>query len=250
MPTNMSQVVDSIESARSAAARYAWREAYDVYALVDRSELGPDDLERYAESAWWCGKLDEAIALRELSYNGYSKGGDALSAARVALTLSWDHSGRGAFAVSQGWFARAVTEMFSGELASALERFSAAEEQGRVFGDRDIEVLAQTGRGRVLVKMGRVEEGLALMDESSAAAVCGELSPHTTGLVYCLTISAFHDVGDYRRAAEWTDAANKWCDRLDVSGFPGACRVHRAEIMRLRGDLVGAERQAIEAVEE
>src|SRR5206468_177556 len=54
----------------------------------------------------------------------------------------------------------------------------------------------------------------------------------------------------YRRAAEWTEAANRWCDRLDVSGFPGACRIHRAEIMRLRGDLAGAENQAIAACEE
>jgi class 3 adenylate cyclase len=80
--------------------------------------------------------------------------------------------------------------------------------------------------------------------------VCGELQPYYTGLVYCITISASQDLGDYRRAAEWTEAANRWCDRLDVSGFPGACRIHRAEIMRLRGDWPGAEKQAIEACEE
>ena len=65
-----------------------------------------------------------------------------------------------------------------------------------------------------------------------------------------MTISACHDLGDYRRAAEWTEAANRWCDREDVTGFPGACRIHRAEIMRLRGDLVEAEKQAVAACEE
>src|SRR5262249_54023958 len=45
-------------------------------------------------------------------------------------------------------------------------------------------------------------------------------------------------------------AANRWCDRLDVTGFPGACRVHRAEIMRLRGDLEAAEKVAIAACDE
>ena len=80
--------------------------------------------------------------------------------------------------------------------------------------------------------------------------MCGELRPYSTGLVYCITISSCRDLGDFRRAAEWTDVANRWCDRLDVTGFPGACRIHRAEIMRLRGEWPQAEEQAIAACEE
>ena len=57
-------------------------------------------------------------------------------------------------------------------------------------------------------------------------------------------------LGDCGRAAEWTDAANRWCDRLDVTGFPGACRIHQAEILRLRGEWPKAEEQAIKACEE
>ena len=57
-------------------------------------------------------------------------------------------------------------------------------------------------------------------------------------------------MGDLRRAAEWTEAANRWCDRLDVTGFPGACRIHRAELMRMRGDLEAAEKVAIAACDE
>ena len=111
-------------------------------------------------------------------------------------------------------------------------------------------MLALVGKGRAKIKAGDAEEGLALMDEGATSAVCGELRPYATGLVYCMTISACHDLGDYRRAAEWTEAANRWCDREDVTGFPGACRIHRAEIMRLRGDLVEAEKQAVAACEE
>ena len=48
----------------------------------------------------------------------------------------------------------------------------------------------------------------------------------------------------------WIEAANRWCDRLDVTGFPGACRVHRAELMRMRGDLAAAEKVAIAACDE
>ncbi|HEV3479508.1 MAG TPA: adenylate/guanylate cyclase domain-containing protein [Gaiellaceae bacterium] len=267
----MEQVLD-VHGARSAAARHAWREAYAAYASADEAELTPSDLEHFAEAAWWTGKLDKAIALRERAYAGFASAGDGLSAARVALALSSDHSGRGAFAVSHGWLAnaerlleaeaespehaqleltRGTHAMFAqGDLAKAIEHFERATELGGRFGDRSTQVLAIAAKGRALVKSGEIEQGLALLDEASTSAVSGALQPHSTGLVYCLTISTCQDLGDYRRAAEWTEAANRWCDQLDVSGFPGACRIHRAEIMRLRGDLQAAEKVALAACEE
>jgi class 3 adenylate cyclase len=268
----MSQLLDSLQTARSAADRPAWREAYAAYSRVPEQDLTAEDLERFAEAAWWSGKLDQAINLRERSYAAYSSAREKLKAARMALVLSWDHSGRGAFSVSHGWFAnaerllegepeapehgvlaltRAVNALFAeGNLPDAVTDFGRAHEVAERFGDRDTQVLALVGKGRALVKAGEIEPGLALLDEATAAAVCGELRPFSTGLVYCMTISSCQELGDYRRAAEWTEEANRWCDRLDVSGFPGACRIHRAEIMRLRGDLVGAEKQALEACEE
>ena len=268
----MSQVADSLHEARQAADRHAWREAFDAYSTADLAGLSPEDVERFAEAAWWTGRLDRAIDLRERAYAGYSAAGDRLAAARLALTLSWDHSGRGAFAVSHGWFGngerllegepessehgvllltRAITSLFAeGNLEAAIADFERASEVGRRTGDRDTEVLGTLGKGRTLIKGGDVEAGLALLDQATAAAVCGELRPHSTGLVYCMTISSCQELGDYRRAAEWTEEANRWCDRLEVSGFPGACRIHRAEIMRLRGDWPAAEAQAIAACEE
>ena len=64
----MSQVVRrSLAAGREAAARGAWQEAYDMLQPV-ASELGGDDLEALAEAAWWTGKLDEAIGLREQAH--------------------------------------------------------------------------------------------------------------------------------------------------------------------------------------
>jgi class 3 adenylate cyclase len=269
----MAQVVESpLDAARSAASRFAWREAYEAYTNVDVSTLTPEDLESFGDAAWWSGKLDDAIRYRERAYAAFSAAGDKLSAARLALTLSWDHEGRGSYAVSQGWFATAqrlldglpesvehgrllLTEamgamMAEGDLAKANELLERARELAARIGDRDVQVLALSVQARVLVMSGEVEKGLALHDEASASAVCGELKPFSTGLVYCITISSCQDVGDFRRAAEWTEAANRWCDQADVSGFPGTCRLHRAEIMRLRGDWPAAEAQAVAACEE
>ena len=268
----MSETVDLLTTARDAASRQSWREAFEAYAGVDQASLGGEDLERYGEAAWWSGKLLESIRLREEAYAAFAKEGSKAAAARVALTLSWDETNRGAFSVGQGWFAtaerqlegeeesavhgrialtRAATAMLAeGNYSLAIENLDRAYELARRFGDRDTQMLALVAKGRGLVKSGKIDQGLELIDEATAAAVSGELQPYSTTLVYCMTISSCQDVGDLRRAAEWTEAANRWCDRLDVTGFPGACRVHRAELMRMRGDLAAAEQVAIAACDE
>jgi class 3 adenylate cyclase len=265
-------VDDPLAAARDAASRQSWREAFEAYANLDAASLSAEDLEWYGEAAWWSGKLNDAVRLRERAYVAYAGEGHKVAAAQVALTLAWDESNRGAFAVGQGWFATAERQlegeeesavhgriaftqagqaMFAeGNYPKALASLERAYELARRFGDRDTQMLALVAKGRVLVKMGEIEQGLELIDEGTAAAVSGELEAYSTTLVYCMTISACQDVGDVRRAAEWTEAANRWCDRLDVTGFPGACRIHRAELMRLRGDLEAAEKVATAACDE
>jgi class 3 adenylate cyclase len=265
-------VDDPLALAREAASRQSWREAFEAYEQLDQAGLSAEDLEVFGEAAWWRGRLGEAIRLRERAYVAFSGEGKNLAAARVALTLSWDEANRGAFSVAHGWFAtaerlleneeesaehgraaltRGSTAMFAeGNYPLAIEHFDRAYELARRFVDRDTQVLALAGKGRALMKTGEIEKGLQLLDEGSAAAVSGELQAYSTTLVYCMTISSCQDVGDFRRAAEWTEAANRWCDRLDVTGFPGACRIHRAELMRLRGDLEAAEKVALAACDE
>jgi len=269
---SMAQAVDPLEHARDAARRHALREAHEAFSLVVDDELTAGDLERFADAAWWTGKLDQAIELRERAYAAFSAAGDKLGAARLALTLWFDHLNRGAFAVSRGWFANAermleglpeaaehgrlalsrglMTLFAEGNVEAALSELERAHQIALRTGDRDTQVLSLAGKGRALVHSGEVEAGLAILDEASTSAVSGELRPYATGIAYCVTISSCQDVGDYRRAAEWTDAANRWCDRLDMNGFPGACRIHRAEIMRIRGDWSRAEAQALSACEE
>ncbi|MDH4103240.1 MAG: LuxR family transcriptional regulator [Thermoleophilia bacterium] len=268
----MSQVIDSLDDARAAGARQAWRDAYAGYGNVDPKELTPSDLETYAEAAWWSGKLDEAIGLRERAHTVFNATGDKHGAARMALALAWDYEGRGAFAVSYGWLATArrlletlpespeysrllltdaMMAMYAeGDLERAESLFESAFALAQRVGDPDVQILALSGKGRAYIKAGRIEEGLALLDEATASASSGGAKSHATGLVYCLTISSCRDLGDFRRAAEWTEAANRWCDQLDVAGFPGACRIHRAEVLRLRGDWPAAEVQAQAACEE
>src|SRR5206468_2431200 len=117
-----------------------------------------------------------------------------------------------------------------GHLEQALAYAREAIAIGERAGDKDVQALALVQTGQVLVAIGQVREGMALVDEATMAAVSGDLGLMVTGRVYCCTISACRDVADIRRASDWTEAAHRWCDRQSVSGFPGVCRVHRAEI--------------------
>ena len=137
-----------------------------------------------------------------------------------------------------------------GEMEVALNATVAALATGERTGDRDLQALALAMRGSLLVHRGDVREGMALVDEATMAAVSGELGLLTTGIVYCLTISSCRDIGDVRRASDWTEAAHRWCERQSVNGFPGVCRVHRAEIMALRGALAKAEQEVRVACDE
>jgi class 3 adenylate cyclase len=269
----VTQVVDdSLEAGRNAAGRRAWREAYELLHSADESgKLAGEDIESLAEAAWWTGRLDEAIAFRERAYAAYVEEDEKTRAAVLAVMLAMDHQVRGAMSVAGGWLARAerllanedesaakghlalargLHALDNGELSKAAEEIGRARELGAHFGDRNLESMALVFEGTVLVSTGEVEQGLALLDEATAAAISGELDPLATGMIYCVTIHSCQALGDCGRAAEWTEEANRWCDRLDVTGFPGICRVHRAEIMRLRGEWPKAEEQALEACEE
>ena len=60
-------------------------------------------------------------------------------------------------------------------------------------------------------------------------------------------MSTCERLADYRRAREWNDAARQWCEPHSNSGYPGICRVHRAELLRLNGSWPEAEAEATRA---
>jgi tetratricopeptide (TPR) repeat protein len=123
-------------------------------------------------------------------------------------------------------------------------------EIARRLDDADLEALALQDRGRILVTLGRVPEGMALIDQAMTFATTGEVSPITAGRTFCNMMSTCERLGDYGRAAEWHEAAHQWTERHAESVFPGICRVHRAGLLRLRGALPEAEDMARRAAEE
>jgi DNA-binding CsgD family transcriptional regulator len=120
-----------------------------------------------------------------------------------------------------------------------------ASETGARFGDADLIAFGQNLQGRALLAQGRVEEGIALLDESMLGSTTGELSPVVTGLIYCSTIVGCNRVYAFDRAREWTATLSAWCDaQPQLVPFAGSCLVHRSEILQLGGDWAKASAEA------
>ena len=109
---------------------------------------------------------------------------------------------------------------------------------------------AVVAEARLLILDGDVEQGLALLDEVGVATVSGDLDPLSTGVVYCELVCALQGLGQYDAAEEWTEAMERWCKTDAIGSVRGRCRVHRAEILRLRGSCSEAETEALSACEE
>jgi tetratricopeptide (TPR) repeat protein len=133
---------------------------------------------------------------------------------------------------------------------AAGEHASQASAIGARHGDKDLFALGHAITGMVLTFTGDSERGLPMVEEATEGAVSGELGPRATGMIYCMMISVNAQVADWQRAGQWTEAATRWCNSQAINGFPGVCRVHRAEIMRLRGALSEAEEEARTATTE
>jgi tetratricopeptide (TPR) repeat protein len=68
--------------------------------------------------------------------------------------------------------------------------------------------------------------------------------------VYCELVCALQGLAQYDVAEEWTEAMERWCQTNAIGSLHGRCRVHRAEILRLRGACDEAEREALVACDE
>jgi class 3 adenylate cyclase len=270
----MSQVIEDspLQAGRDAADRHAWREAYELLKQADESgQLTADDLKMFGESSWWLGKLEDSISARERAFTAYLTDGDKRKAAVMALTLANDYFGKLAHSIGAGWFNKAerllqdepdcvekgwlammhaLSALMISDYEAVLTEAESTLAIGTEFGDRDLLAFGLCFKGRALVGLNQVKEGLGLLDEATVAAVSGELRPFSTGMIFCMAISTTAELADYGRAGEWTDASMRWCERQSIAGFPGICRVHRAEIMRLRGAWAEAEQEARRALTE
>jgi DNA-binding NarL/FixJ family response regulator len=248
-----------VDRGRKAHAEQAWADAYRCFRRADETaQLDAEDLERFAACAYLIGHNNDYLGVLGRAHKAYADAGETARAVRCAFWIGLEHAFRGEMGPAGGWFGRAqrllqrqksasVEEgylllplveqhLHAGEMEKALSTATRAAKIGDQFDDADLSACARHLQGRALLRLQRIEEGQALLDEAMAAITIGDLSPIMTGLIYCAVIDACRQIYALDRARAWTLALSNWCaEQSQLVVFTTACLVHRAQIMRHSG---------------
>lgn len=264
---------EELRASHEALARHDWAAARALLESLPTA-TPPAEAERLdllAEALWWLGSIDDCIDARERAYAIFEEQGLGREAAQCAVWLYEHHCFKSRPSIGGGWLRRArrcldgagdcvawgnlllrEAEMShgAGELDRAVDNTTIALALGRKLRSADLEAEGLQTMGRLLIDQGRHRDGLAHLDEAMLLAVEGRLGPYAAGKVYCSLVGACEDLGDLRRAAEWTEATARWSEQNPSALFPGLCRVKRAEVLGWAGDWARAEQEARLACEE
>ena len=266
--TNIPEASNELSAGRTAFVKKNWADALRLLNLADQGPgLRAEDLEKLASSAYLVGRDSLHQSTLERAYLKYVDEGHAIDAARCAFWLGLTLLFVGKQGSATGWLTRAqrLIDEVNGECVEegyltipTAERQLAATEWEAAYstatiavkiGDRhkdtDLVACARHQQGRALIGQGRVEDGLALLDDAMIAVTSGELSPIMTGLIYCSVIDVCQHVYALARSREWTTAMAKWCeDHPQMISFSSTCLAHRAEVMQFHGEWLDAIREA------
>ncbi|MDR6987672.1 DNA-binding CsgD family transcriptional regulator [Paenarthrobacter nitroguajacolicus] len=248
-----------LDLGRSAFHDRRWSDALDCLARADsEGGLPAQDIELAASVAMLLGLNARSVEYLARAHDEFLTMGDTDGAARCAAWLVMFLMDMGEQTLGNGWLSRAkhllegmpgpcaaegyllipaaLGSLRAGNPEAGHELFSRALELGLSFHDKDLQALGQLGVGTSRVSLGRMEEGLQLLDEVMVSVSSGEVSPIPSGIIYCAVLGSCRLSHDVRRAHEWTSALERWCgERPDMVMFSGQCQAYRAELLILHG---------------
>jgi DNA-binding CsgD family transcriptional regulator len=265
------QSTDDLLAAGTEALKAGdWAAARDsLRAALDREET-PEALGGLGEALWWLGETEASVDCRERAYAGFRRRPDPVQAANLALVLSIHYRASvGNRAAAAGWLRRAkrlVEEHSIEELGGWVMLFD-ADEAGdpatvealtsetlafaRDAGDLDLELCALAQLGSCLVSQGRIDEGVALLDEAMAGSLSGEGGTFDTVVfTSCNMVGSCTRCADFERAVQWIGAADRFTKRYGCPFLYLYCRVHYGAILIATGRWREAEVQLTTAMRE
>jgi DNA-binding CsgD family transcriptional regulator len=251
-------VVEELLRAREAFDRRDWVAAYEGLSATGNDALLAADFADLATAAFLVGRHNDCIQALQRAFQAHLDAGDQPAAVRCAFWLAMTLMDRSEVAVANGWISRAhrlldtfeedtvehgyllffrmLGHILGGDPVTALEEAERLTSYGRRFGDADLLATGLMAHGRCLLYLGRVPEGVRLLDEAMVGVTTGEVSPIFAGQTYCSLIEACQEISDFGRVAQWTTALTTWCiSQPGLVPFTGQCAVHRGQVMRVRG---------------
>jgi DNA-binding CsgD family transcriptional regulator/predicted negative regulator of RcsB-dependent stress response len=240
-----------------------WPAARSAFEAALEHGESADALFGLGDALWWLGEVDAAIRSRERAYALFRRRSDAPQAAVVAMRLCLTYRANlGNRAASRGWLSRAarlvedfhidelrgwmlLTQAYDAYDPESGERLArAAHEIARRSGDADLELCALSELGAWLVESGRVEEGLALLDEAMAASLAGEAkSLNTVAYTSCHTVVSCSRTTEFERATEWVRVIEGFSRRYGCPLLYAMCRTLYGSVLFATGHWRRAEEE-------
>ena len=259
-----------VSAGDSALAAGDWTGARDSFRAALDLGQSAEALNGLGEALWWLGETQDSVDYRERAYAEFRRRPDPVQAANIALVLCVHYQANiGNAAASAGWLARATRlvqefelEDFRGwilllegaeaEDAATGEKLAReAKELAAQSGDLDLELCALAQIGSCLVKQGRVDEGLAFLDEAMAGSLVGEGGDFDTVVfTSCEMIGSCTRCADFERAVQWIRAADRFTERYGCPFLYVYCRTLYGSVLVATGDWTAAERELESALKE
>lgn len=251
----------TLDSAHEALERGEFDAARGLYEAALAEESSAEALDGLGQALWFLCEIDSGIARREAAYAQFRRAGDLARAAEIALWLVVEHAtSLGNEVAASGWFRRAERllaetplcpahaelEVHRGQRCTdpeeARRHFERAVEIGEQLGDPDAEVRGLNQLGFLKITLGDLEGGMALLDETMAAAMGGELrDPWAIGATCCSVLFACERISDLRRAAQWSRVVVGFTERRRYVPLSALCRSVYAGVLISSGEWDRAE---------
>jgi ATP/maltotriose-dependent transcriptional regulator MalT len=260
---------DLLALGRSALEAGRWAEARDAFeASIEEAETA-EALNGVADALWWLCDASASVRYRERAWVRLRRAGDLIGAGRAALDLSISYLvNLGNVAASQGWLARArrVTRSVDGNPLEGwlwlMEGYMASDPDeahsltaralafGQANGDADLELVALADLGLAEVMVGRVTDGMSLLDEAMAGTLGGEYRRlDTVVFATCNMLAACHLVGDLDRATQWCRVAENFMATYGCPFLFARCRTHYGGLLVAKGRWAQAEHELRAAID-
>jgi DNA-binding CsgD family transcriptional regulator len=259
-----------VAEGHEALASGEWEAARAAFEHALTAEESPEALDGLGRALWWLREAERAVVCRERAYSGFRRDGQLARAARIALWLAREYALVWANeAAANGWLARAerlLADVAPGaergwldlarservrEPAEAVPLALSALDVALEAGDVDLELRALAQLGLAEVSVGKIEEGLARLDEAMVAATSGEAATlETFADVSCALMLACERADDGERPRQWAQVFETFARKYDHVALLAFCRTCCADVYQANGRIDAAEEELLTALRE